>query len=192
MSLPISVCAFMKICGEKVLTLFYVARSLKLEKLLMRGSRTILFCFCHQIKVPKLGALTLFKVSWGMGQFIPPGIWFILWRWLWRELPCTMQRWEKPGCGAVYYFYASLESTRSSGVPGGIDLLCHRHSEEQSLEYHKTEVKVGFWNYTPSRRAAWAHLLTLTRRAQRWEEIFTLCFAGARNAMGTRLWMKIT
>lgn len=149
MSLPISVCTFMKICGEKVLTLFYVARSLTLEKLLMRGSRTILFCFCHQIKVPKLEALTLFKVSWEMGQFIPPGIWFIRWTWLWRELPCTMQRWEKPGCGAVHYFYASLESTRSSGVPGGIDLLCHRHSEEQSLEYHKTEVKVGLLKLHP-------------------------------------------
>jgi len=35
MGLPVSVCTFVKICGEKAFTLFHVARSLALEKLLV-------------------------------------------------------------------------------------------------------------------------------------------------------------
>lgn len=160
----------------------------------MWWSRTTLFCICHQIKAPKLGALTLFKVSqetWNNLSHLGSdsssgsdsgGSCIVL---------CTdgiSQAEELPITSALPWRARDpqvLKGALICSVAGTLRNI-------QSLEYHKTEVKVGLLKLPPSSWAVWAYILTLTRRAHRWEGIFTLCFAGARNMLDTGLWMKIT
>lgn len=192
MGLPISVCTFVKICGEKVFTLIYVAKSLTLEKLVW-GSRTILFCFSRQIKVPKLGALTFFKVSqerWGNLSHLGSdsssggdsgGSCIVL---------CTdgvSQAGEKPISSALPWRARDPQMLKGA-------LICSVAGTLRNTHWNITKWKSrwDFWNYPPGSWAVWAHLLTLTRRVRRWEGIFTLCFAGAGNALDVGLWMEIT
>ena len=170
-----------------------VARSLTLEKLLAWGSRTILLCFCHPIGMPKWGALTLVKVSqerWGnlshLGSDSSSG----------GDsggsclIPCTggrSQAVELPITSALPWRAQDPQVLKGALNCSIVGTLRNSH-----WNITKQKSRRDFWNYPPSSRAAWAHLLTLTRRAHRWEGIFTLCFAGARNALGAGLWMKMT
>lgn len=182
MGLSFSVCTFIKICGEEIFTLCCKVHVIR--KTAAWTEHPLLL-----IKVPNLGALTLSKVSEERGgnlSHLGPN----------SSSGCDsggsalcLLRWEKLGYGAAHCCCASLESMRSLGGPGSVDWLCRRHSEEQSQEYHKTEVK-GIFEVTPQMSGQHEFTSWCWLGEHRGEKEFLLCCVGAQNALG--LWMKIT